>query len=419
MSSLIKERGKLVLPAYGYSMVPKRGMELVNLRQLGMMAVAAGGATGMNTEGDIPTQTTDGVSYAQVWADYQATVTLQNSQREPLVRFLTFPTTRSWDQVLGSGTGTDFEEATEFGEPVGIRVTGVPAIRGYDHKWYDLAARYTWRFLLKCDQTQLDAIHTAALEADNRLIYDKVMRTLYNPSNKINAEGQTVFKFYNNDGETPPAYKTNTFASSHTHYVGTGAATTNFDSQDIEAAYNDLAAHGYGVDTGNRVILLAHSAQTAVIRTWRAGVANSTNGVGSVTPLYDFIPAANQGTRLIMPLTSQLVNGQASGNEVPGFNVIGSYGNVLIVEEDMMIAGYGVMFSTGGPNVVGNPIALREDPRLTGLKLVKGRTPDYPLIDSFYTHGLGTGVKNRGQAYIMQIGVAAASYTPPAAYAVA
>lgn len=418
MSSLMK-RNKLVLPAYGYSMIPKRGMELINLRQLGMMAIAAGGAVGINTEGDIPNQTTDGVSYAQVWADYQATVTLQNSQRDPLVQFLTFPTTRSWDQVLSSGNGTDFEEATEFGEPVGIRVTGQPAIRGYDHKWYDLAARYTWRFLLKADVSQLDAIHTAALEADNRLMFDKVMRTLFNATNKINQEGQTVFKFYNNDGEVPPAYKTNTFASTHTHYVGTGAATTNLDSQDIEAGYADLAAHGYGVDTGNRVILLAHSAQTAVIRQWRAGVAINTNGVGAVTPVYDFIPAANQAGRLILPLTQQLVNGQASGTEVPGFNVIGSYGNVLIVEEDMIPAGYSVMFSTGGPNVTGNPIALRSDPRLTGLQLVKGRTPDYPLIDSFYTRGIGTGVKNRGQAFIMQVGVAAAAYTPPAAYAVA
>jgi hypothetical protein len=50
------------------------------------------------------------------------------------------------------------------------------------------------------------------------------------------------------------------------------------------------------------------------------------------------------------------------------------------------------------------------------LRLVKGRTPDYPLIDSFYNRGFGTGIRHRGAGVVMQI-TASGTYTIPAAYA--
>jgi hypothetical protein len=52
---------------------------------------------------------------------------------------------------------------------------------------------------------------------------------------------------------------------------------------------------------------------------------------------------------------------------------------------------------------------------MQGLRLVKGANPDYPLIDSFYNRGFGTGVRQRGGAAVMQI-TASGTYTPPTSY---
>ena len=60
-------------------------------------------------------------------------------------------------------------------------------------------------------------------------------------------------------------------------------------------------------------------------------------------------------------------------------------------------------------------MALEHRADLRGLRLVKGPDRDYPLTDSFYLHGFGTGIRHRGAGVVMQI-TASGSYTTPAAY---
>lgn len=407
-----------------YATKPQAGYELIDFGALGILPIALGGAQGFNSEGDLPSTTVNGVDLNQIWTDYQRTLQLLRDQRDPIISLLTFQTTRAFDQIGATGNGSSFEEASEFGEPVGIRVSGAPLLRGYDFKWYDLAARYTWRFLLKADSTQLDAINNAAMEADNRLVFDRVMRTIFNNTNKTNAEGQTVHKFWNGvnvGGETPPDYKSNTFTATHNHYLASNIAelvpkddTTVAGTQiGLEDMYEHLRHHGYSLDNGYRVIVMMNSAQTAVLRTWRANTDVSVSGTSVAT--YDFIPAVGQ-PGLLLGATAQPVGvTQVSSNAVAGLNTIGSYGNMLIVEDDLVPAGYVLMFATGGQESLNNPVAIRSDPRLQGVQLIKGRTPDYPLIDSFYTHGLGSGIRNKGAGAVLQI-VASTSYTPPTAY---
>jgi hypothetical protein len=57
--------------------------------------------------------------------------------------------------------------------------------RGYDFKFYDLAVRYTWMFIAEASRAQLENLNNMALEADNRLLFNKVMKTLFNPVNGI------------------------------------------------------------------------------------------------------------------------------------------------------------------------------------------------------------------------------------------
>lgn len=407
-----------------YATTAAPGTELIDMEALRILPIALGGAQGYNSEGDLPSTTVDGVDINQIWTDYQRALQLLRDARDPFVSLLTFGTTRAFDQIGATGSGSSFEEASEFGEPVGLRVPTAPILRGYPFKWYDLAARFTWRFLLKADQAQLDAINNAAMEADNRLVFDRVMRTVFNNTNGMNAEGQVVHKFWNGvavNGETPPDYKSNTFTSTHNHYLASNIAelvpkddsTVAGTQIGLEDMYEHLRHHGYSLDNGYRVVAMMNSAQTAAVRTWRAGVDASVSGTS--IPTYDFIPATGQ-PGLLLGATAQPVGvSQVSPNSVPGLNTIGSYGNILIVEDDLIPAGYVFMYATGGTDSLSNPIALRSDPRLQGVQLIKGRTPDYPLIDSFYTHGLGAGVKNKGAGVVLQV-VASTSYTPPSAY---
>ena len=98
--------------------------------------------------------------------------------------------------------------------------------------------------------------------------------------------------------------------------------------------------------------------------------------------------------------------------------MLGQYGDALILENDFFVAAYVVTTATGGPENVLNPLGIREHARteLRGLRIVKGQVPDYPLQDSYWQRGFGTGVRHRGATYVMQI-TAAGAYSVPAIYA--
>lgn len=361
---------------------------------------------GYNEAATIIRQTADGADLNAMWREFQASISLLNRQRDPYISLLTFNVGNPTERTLIPAGDVDFEEATEFGEPRGIRL-GVPFVAGYDFKWYDLAIRYTWLFLIDSDAAQVRALNSTALEADNRLQWGRIMRTVFNNVNSsalINDQNVNVYRFYNADGTVPPTYKGTTFLSTHNHYVTSGAATV--DAGDLTQIEDDLYSHGYRLNLGYRLVLMVNRQEGKTIRTFVRGVGGAT---------YDFIPGPNVGGGWFLPANSGIV-GQPGGS-VPGFlpGSIGSYGPFLIVEDDYIPAGYVFAFATAGEQNIGNSIGIREHPNVKGLRLVKGPDNDYPLTDSFYQHGLGTGVRHRGAGYVMQI-TAAGSYTIPAAY---
>jgi hypothetical protein len=348
-----------------------------------------------------------------MWREFQRTVAMLNSQRQPLLNLLTFdvPAGKPTERVL-LPTQDDFEEASEFGEPKGIR-PGVPFIAGYDFTWYDLAIRYTWRFLAEASSDQIRALNASALEADLRLVWTRVMRTIFNSTNSsatVNDQNVNVYRLWNADGNVPPPYKGTTFSGSHTHYITSGAATV--DPGDLKDLEDHLYHHGYRMTLGYNLVLMVNRQEATVIRTFKAG----TNGA-----LYDFIPGPNIGGGIYLPANSGIVG--APTNTVPGFTAgtIGSYGPFMVVEEDYIPAGYMLAFASGGEQNIGNLVGIRQHERsgLRGLMLMPTNAApgqDYPLTDSFYQHGLGTGVRHRGAGVVMQVTVSG-TYTIPAAYA--
>lgn len=361
---------------------------------------------GFNEAADVLHAAADGTDLNDFWDEVQATVALRNQQRSRLIDALTYRVTDLAEEVSAPAP-VDFEEASEYGLPKGAR-TGFTALwRGFDFKFYDLAVRYTWRAIADSTQAQLRAMNNAALEGDNRLIYSRVMKRLFNPLNGSSLTDQnlpvTVYGFYNGDSEVPPAYKSSTFTAPHNHYVTSGGTTLT--SANLATLYNLLSEHGYTYQDGYQLVLWVNKAQATTIKALR--VASGAE--------YDFVANPDLLPGGIYVPTDQKLIGAPQGR-LQG--EIGTYGPWHVIEEEGIPAGYVVALASGGPNNIGNPIGLREhkNPRYRGLKVIPGNNNDYPLIESYYQRGIGTGIRHRGAGAIMQV-TASGTYTTPTQYA--
>jgi hypothetical protein len=405
----------LVAPAGGFTTnrndIRIPGAELVDLRQLGILPGVAGGAPvhGTHTYSDIITQLADGTPLNDVWDTFMALLNATNGSRQALINFLTYDVQTPTETIAQVGDGVDFEEATEQGQPVGSRVNPNYFQLGYGFKWYDLGGRYTWQYLSEATQSMVDSLANAAVEAFWRKQMYELMKALFSNVNQtatIRGNSYNVYRFYNADGTVPPTYKTNTFTGSHTHYVASGAATV--DQGDLNEIIDDFAAHGFTQLLGYTLVVMVNKTEGDIIRQFRS-VANG----GSAR--YDFLQATNQPGGILTANQTIIGQGPPAGS-LRGMQVIGSYGPLLIVQDDWFPAGYIVGFATGGENNLSNPMGLRQhqNPNLRGLRLVKGKTPDYPLIDSYWMAGFGFGTRQRGAAYVMKI--TAGSYAVPTQY---
>lgn len=361
---------------------------------------------GFNERADV-IMAADGTDLNSFWNEVQETIRLRNQDRTSLIDRLIFRVTGVTEQV-NPPSEVDFEEASEYGQPVGIRGTATRLFRGYDFKFYDLAVRYTWMFLAEADRRQLELHNNMALEADIKLQFRTVMKRLFNPlnSNGITDKNEpvTVFAAYNADGEVPPAFKQNTFAGSHNHYLASG--TASITPANVKTLQTAIEEHGYTIQRGYQLVLWVNKQEADIIRTFRLGV----NGAE-----FDFVvnPATYNG-KVWVPNNGTYVGGPQ--DVLPG--EIGTYGPFHVVQEDYIPAGYVVAIATGGVDNITNPVGLREhtNPAYRGLKVIPGQRSDYPLVDSFYRRGLGTGIRHRGSLAIMQVR-ATGNYQVPTLYA--
>lgn len=361
---------------------------------------------GFNERSDVAVSAADGSDINEMWTEIQQLLAIRNTQRDRLINFLTYPTDGAID-IVGVPAVGNFEKASEYGQPQGIK-GGARFNRGYDFSFYDLAVRYTWMFLAEADQAQIRNLNNQALEADDRLVFDRVFKTIFNSTNTVGTADSNipvnVYKFYNGDGEVPPQWKNNTFLGTHSHYATSGAAT--IAPAALTTIEDDFYSHGYGVQTGTKLALLVNRQEGKTVRSFKV----------SGGAQYDFIPSAGYGGGVFIPFNGGII-AQPDGPVQGMPNQIGTYGPFHVIEEDYIPAGYIVALASGGPDNLMNPIGLREhkNPAYRGLKIIPGQRSDYPLIDSFYRRGFGTGVRQRGGGYVMQI-TTNASYTIPTQY---
>jgi hypothetical protein len=362
-------------------------------------------ARGYAAFGDVMRRTADGRDLNELFNEFQAAATAANEQQQRFVDLLTYSTSSPVVSVLQSlGTGDyGFEEASEFGIPTSKRISPSTLDLGATFRWYDNRWGATWQYLADATAAELEAATNAILSADADLVFNKVMGTLFSSANRTVTDQRTntsytVFAFANSDGWTPPTYAGNSFNGTHTHFRTSGAATIN--SADLDEIIADFKSHGYSQENGSQIVLFVNASEGDVISTFR--VATSAKA--------DFVPA--QGARFYSP--NQLVGDQPAATYA-GFPVKGAYDEALIIESSRIPAGYVAALVSGGSNLPSNPIMLREHSRIKGLQLIPGRNGDYPLLDSYWVRGFGTGVRHRLAGMVMQISTNA-NYTAPALY---
>lgn len=370
----------------------------------GIMLPIAGGADGYNETADVLTRTVDGVPFEQLYAEIVDALALINANRSPLIERLTFPVTSPFEEIMPI-TEEDFEEADEYAQPVGIRL-GRPWNMGFDMRYYDLGIRYTFRFLGRARSGQIRALLATAVEADRRLIATKILQQLFQNTNKAatledTGTAVTVYPLYNGDVTAlpvaPPAWKSYSHTTTHTHFLASGAATAN--SGDLDEMFDHIYHHGHV--EGAELLLFVNRQEAKIIRKFKVP-----------TDDYDFIPAVGvPGSTFLGTMVGTLASPPSDGLATfPGF--IGNYGPWSVIQEDYIPAGYMVGLASGGKYSIRNPIGLREheNEQLRGLKIIP-QFERYPLRESFYHHALGTGVRYPGSGVVMK--VTASTYTVP------
>jgi len=365
---------------------------------------------GFHVQSDVLYTLADGTPINELFMEFSETLTQYNASRDTLFDLLTYPVNKVYDRVVTPGGTHYLEPESEFGQPRGLRAATVPRYVGFDFTWYDSALRYTWRFLKEADRSQVEADHNEELEADRRTLFRKLLQTVLTKENGGTVQAKsnvgfapiTVYRFFNNDGWVPDSYKQNTFVGTHQHYLTTGAALVG--PEDLEAMEDHLRHHGHELAT---FILIVPRTESITIQSFKKGTASAR---------YDFIPAQGllpwffpQGGVLVgqVPATPPQAVARHGG-------FVGTYGKWYVLEEDWMPAGYMFGFASGGERALANPIAWREheNAALRGFMLIEGPRADYPLIDSFYNRGFGSGVRVRSAGVAMQTTVSA-TYTTP------
>ena len=351
---------------------------------------------GYSTAGDaLAVATADGVDLNAIWLRAATALSMYNRERSALAALISCPTVAVGDAIPQSLSAANFEKASEFGEPKGLRAEPDALILGYDFDDYDLASRSTWKYLRAATAEQVQSSINSAFEADNRLVTGSLLRRLFNPAEGANEHMHRVFGLWNgSDGLAPPPHAGQSFPTNTSHYLVSGNAA--LDPGDLVDAINQVRSKGFGTSSNTRLLVLAHPNEVEIISTFRANV--QTNGVASK---FDFIPSASAPAYL----TEENIVGQVAPGEFAGLEVSGSYGPAWVVPSYFLPQGYIAVVATVGPNSSLNPVAFRQhsNPAYQGLRIIPGRDQRYPLQDSFFVRGFGTGVRYRGAACIVQV----------------
>jgi hypothetical protein len=261
---------------------------------------------------------------------------------------------------------------------------------GIPLEMYQVALQWTRKYFQMHFVSELEAQVNAVRTADERRIVYEIQRAIFTPTNNLSYVDHLVDNsaqitlpvraLLNGDGTAIPADPWgNTFATNHTHYIG----TSSFAAGDISALITLVQEH-YN-EGGIRVYI--NQAQEATIR-----------GFTGFQPIYDGrLTLANNITYATGTLDIMNVYNRQ----------IGIFGAAEVWVKPWVISGYVFAFN---PNQR-KPLALRNRPGApTGLQMVADNE-QYPLRAQTFEREFGLSVQERGNGAVLD--TAHSSYTAP------
>lgn len=256
-------------------------------------------------------------------------------------------------------------------------------------KRYGNAFGFDYTFYQEAKESDFVKKMEKAIEWDRNRIRHNILRAIFAPV----AYGDGFYNktFGNNEGITaPPTWGLSSFASSHTHYLCTGAATITSTTV-FETAKQHIREHG---KTNGEYLCIMNSTDlqaVAALATWH-GNTSSTN--------------------FMTPLAQRFATeGIESEFELQGINFI---------SDEYVPAGYFVVLGGIGSQ---KPIRFHEhkNPQFRGLMWIPGKNDatlgQYPITDSYVARIFDTHVFSRWQGVVYQV-TANYTYSAPSSYTV-
>src|ERR1700757_2726547 len=119
---------------------------------------------GVNVVGDVlVNRTADGVDLKAVWTEFRDLLDVWNKERTGSTDLLAFRTTATGEAVPQNVAVPSFERSTELGVPRGANVPGDASLLGYRFEDFDLAGRFSWKFLRDADLRQVESVMNGVL----------------------------------------------------------------------------------------------------------------------------------------------------------------------------------------------------------------------------------------------------------------
>jgi len=367
---------------------------------------------GTNQQADVlVNQTADGVDLNHLWDEFRDVLNVWNTERQSVTDLLCFHTTATGEAVPQNFQTPSFEQATEHGVPKGALPPGTGLLMGYTFKDYDLAGRFSWKFLRDADARQVRSVLDSILSADNKLVTGTVLRTLFSNKRTRNEFTTPVYDLYDGTDPGPPPYLGRSFDVSTSHFMTTQA--TQIDSGDIEDAARMIILKGFGTQADSRILILANPDDAQYIMEWRAGEpSRPAEGEETTGPIakYSYIPSMESPA--FITEHGELVGQQVEG-AWGGVKVEGSYNGWLLVQSDFVPSGYVAVVASYGPDNPYNCVGVRLHPNTAyqNLRMIPG-AGQYPIINSYHQRSFGTGIRQRGSAAVIQV-TESDTYTPP------
>lgn len=369
---------------------------------------------GINQRADVlVNMTADGIDLNHLWDEFRDALEVWNTERQSVTDLLCFHTTATGEAVPQNFEVPSFEQATEHGVPKGALPPGAGLLMGYTFYDYDLAGRFSWKFLRDADSRQVRSVLDSILSADNKLVTGSILRRLFTNTRTRNEFTTPVYDLYDGQDPGPPPYLGRQFDVNTSHFLTSQAA--QIDAGDIEDAAWMIIRKGFGTQPGSTILILANPDDAQHIMEFRAGEpSRPPEGGETEGPLarYTYIPADTQPAFITE-------HGQLVGEQVPGdwngIKVEGSYNGWLLVQSDFVPSGYVAVVASYGPDHPYNCVGVRihPNPAYQGLRMIPG-AGSYPLVESFHQRSFGTGIRQRGSAAVIQV-TTDTTYTQPTA----